>query len=59
MSCGVIVAYLNTSWLFADSGRIFGTSGGSVRGLPSAPAITIEAPTSDSTKNECQCVCGG
>lgn len=54
--CDRRVAYLNTSWLFADIGRIVGTRGGSVSGLPSAPAITIEAPTSDSRKNECQCV---
>lgn len=49
-------AYLKTSLLFAESGRIVGTSGGSLRGPPSFPAITMLAPTSDSTKNECQWV---
>lgn len=38
------------------NGRIVGLSGGTLSGLPSNPASTIVASTSDSTKNECQCV---
>lgn len=34
-----------------------GINGGSFSGLPSLDVNTIVAPTSDSTKNECQCVC--
>lgn len=49
--------YLNISSLCVGNGKMVGTSGGSLSGLPSLAANTIVAPTSDSTKNECQWVC--
>lgn len=50
------IHYLKTSSLFAGSGKIVGRSGRSLSGVPSLPPSIIVAPTSDSTKKECQWV---
>lgn len=48
--------YLNTSSLFLGNGTTVGINGGLLSGL-SLTFMTFVAWTSDSTKNECQCVC--